>query len=318
VRLHVEHVNDEIAAVFTEPTAEVPLPLSAVADGIQVVASRVNDLDRIDLVLTGDFVASVQARLAGPGGSMEYHAKRGPGIAVAKTIPVGDRIVIVVPVVWFIDPRDEVMESRRRMLSHEALHAALWLRNEQSYDARRRLGVNAAHGTYVACAGVVGEEYRVEAALRAEPPFETNFPLILDDSLKFACESFVDAVTLRYPDEPIDRTYDTVMDTVHNLAIQLAYFAAARSDETGVVPRELDGEVSRIQHWDRLIGPWWQAIAEALSVFPDASQLCGRQVLDQAVLGLAAVLRQWLRYVGFEILPMSDDGEYFNVLRHDF
>jgi hypothetical protein len=318
VRLYVEHVDEEIAAVFTEPTAEVPPLLSAVADGMQIVATRVNDLDRIDLVLTGDFVASVQTRLAGPDGSVEYHAKRGPGMAVAKTIPVGDRIAIIVPVVWFIDPRGEAMESRRRMLSHEALHTALRLRDEQSHDARRRLGVSAAHGTYVACAGVVGEEYRVEAALRAEPPFETNYPRILEDSLVFARESFVDAVTLRYPNEPIDRTYDTVMGTVQNLAIQLAYFAAARSDEAGVVPGELDDEVGRIQHWDRLIGPWWQAIAEALSVFPDASQLCGRQVLDEAVLGLAAVVEQWLRYVGFEILPMPDDGEYFNVLRHDF
>ncbi|KWW97755.1 hypothetical protein TH66_19975 [Carbonactinospora thermoautotrophica] len=247
MQLTIEHLAPAVLGLQDgelDPGFEdVPAPIQAIFEAVNVINTRVPDPDAVDLVVTGDFVVSVQARSGDPHEAEHFDTVRGSGMAAAKTIPVGDRTAVVIPAVWFVEVADptqaeQLAQMRRHLVAHEALHVALRQRGEQTNDARSRLARSAAHGHFVASASVVGEEYRVQAALHAEgsTPFDDQDDL--PEALVAACDAIIDGITLRYPDEPITRCWQTVTGAVHILAIRLGYLAAALRQPDGSVPAE--------------------------------------------------------------------------------
>lgn len=301
---HVAAVDDELA--------------ERVGHAAAIIADRVPDPDKIDLVVTGDFVASVRARAATAQEASEYSTERGSGLAIAKTIPNGDRSFIIVPGPALSGAENVFDELGRHAISHEATHAALAQHGEATNDIRLRLAPSEAEGYYLASAGVIAEEYRVEASLAAEgsaPP--STYVSGIGDALDAARAAFLDAITLRYFGEPMDRPFRTAAAASHTLGIVLGYLAAELTSDDGSVPTEPPTIIAQTSLWGRLVGPGWPPIATVLSRLPPASERTSQDTLDQIVLDLAAALKIWIRHIGFAWRDTST-GAYFDVLRHDF
>jgi hypothetical protein len=327
MQLTLEHIDlaalgisDEIASADNE---ETPASFVAIAEAAAIIEARVPDADAVDLVVTGDFSASVLRRFGAPDDAEHFDTARGSGEAAAITIPVGDRIAIVVPAAWFIEGAnaghgEPSSAMRSHLVGHEALHVALRQRGEQTHDVRSRLARSVAHGQLVASAGVVSEEYRVQAALHAEGSNPYDNQDDLHDALVATRVAIVDGITLGYPNEPIDRSMRTVIEALHVLAIRLGYLAASRRERDGTVAAAPPPSIAADPLWHRLVGPAWPKIAAALDAFPDAGQPVTAEVLNDAVLILADTLADWIRSVGFELSDTPDQRLYFEVLRYDF
>jgi hypothetical protein len=317
-----EDADKEETAEDADKT-QTPAIFIAIAEAAAIIETRIPDPSVVDLVVTGNFPASVVRRFGTPNQAEHFDTKRGAGEATAMTIPLDDRAAIVVPIGWFLDERDAgqakpSLEMRNHLVAHEALHVALRQRGEQTHDVRSRLGQSVAHGQFVASAGVVSEEYRVQAALHAEGPNPYDNQDDLHDDLVAARAAIMDGITLRVPDEPIDRCMRTVMDALHILAIRLAYLAASMRKPDGSVPTAPPASMASDPLWLRLIGSAWPAFAAAMAAFPEASQPTTTEVINEAVLNLADILADWIKQTGFELRDTTDDQLYFAVLRHDF
>ncbi|GAB3396892.1 hypothetical protein [Amycolatopsis echigonensis] len=302
---HVASTTDELA--------------DRIAETSHIISQRVIDPDQVELVVTGDFVASVRARATNAVEANHYSPERGSGVAIAKTIVDGDRSIIVVPGFVLSGVENVFDELGRHCISHEALHALLKQRGEDTSAASARLATTQSERDYLTSAGVIAEEYRVEACLAVEgstPP--TTSQSGFDDALEAARLTFLDAIILRHPAESMHRPSATARQGTHHLGIQLGYLAAELTNAHGTVPAIPPTALARNPLWARLVGPSWQRIAGVLSELPDASNPTAEDALTQTVLSLANALKDWIRHVGFVWRDTPEGGLYFDVLRHDF
>lgn len=267
------------------------------------------DVGEIEIVIARDLEDSVRRRLSGEQ-ARSFSAQRISGAVGAKTIPTERGCVIVV------DSRLLIPGAAAgagidvpRMFEHEAWHVALGHRDEDFYAGLERLQPTGAEAQYVGQALVLIDDYRVERAL-----FEGGFALdpsyvpSTAETLEACAATMLDAITNRYPGEPITRCFETAVSAFNSLTTHLGYLAAAGADV---------GDLRQLERWPRLVGEHYDALGASLEPLPSAASAADAGLLDTAARAAGELLHDWLALVGFEIRD-HNGGIYFDVLRHDF
>jgi len=127
----------------------------------------------------------------------------------------------------------------------------------------------------------------------------------MPDTLFHFVAEFVDGLMLRYPNEPIKRTHDTLIGATQQLAVKLHYLTA--QDPHGELP---DDPVAR-GFWQRFVSRTWPTLTALGTTVPDASNLWPADQLDARLLQLTAHRRDWFAQLGFRLEPEANPEDYF-------
>jgi hypothetical protein len=127
----------------------------------------------------------------------------------------------------------------------------------------------------------------------------------------FAAE-FLDGLALRYQNEPITRTHDTLLGITQELAVKLHYLAA--QDPHGELPND---PIAR-GFWQRFVSFTWTTLTALSATVPDASTPWLADPHDACLLQLTADRRDWFAQLGFRLEPEANpEAYYFRVLLDD-
>jgi hypothetical protein len=293
------------------------LDIEALENGLQLVLEMVPRSEDVRVAVAGDFEQAVRERVDDADYAAAYTAERLFGRATAKAIGHDDGTTDLVIDAWLLSkssrPEDHDIQ---RLFHHEALHIAVDQRGETISDLRLRHGydTNSNRGYFGAVTGVMIEEYRTERALCdagrwPHAGYMTNF----GDAVEAFAEAAWDGVCLRYPTEPIDRCYETVVNAFHQLATYTGYVAAEMlARGPGHLPTVDPGTK------ERLLGAPWDAVVDALSAIPSSTTPIDAAELEALAWAVADQVEWWLEHVGFTLKDLPEGGTYFDVLKHDF
>lgn len=131
-------------------------------------------------------------------------------------------------------------------------------------------------GYFLAIAGLMSEEFRVERALceaGSWPRAEYRDGVV--GTLRAFAAEMLSAVTLRYPGEPIDRRCTTVLSAFSTLTTLGGYLAAEQIASGGNRSPETTSPM-----WRRYVGPMWPTLLKALEPIPSAAGRRLRAELD--------------------------------------
>jgi hypothetical protein len=280
------------------------------ARGIARLASVVERPDEVRVIVAADFEQAVRDRVSDPEYAAAYTAERLFGRAAAKTISQDDGSTDLVIDAWLLSKNNAPQgHDIERLFHHEALHIAVHQRGEQSNDLRLRANhaLNSNRGYFGAVAGVMIEEYRTERALCEAGTWPHDSYLSgFDEAVEAFREACWDGVCLRYPGEPIDRCCSTVLNAFHHLATYTGYVAA----EMLASNRTRTPSLNR-GNADRLLGPPWDAVVDALAAIPPATTPVARDQADKIAWEMADDVERWLDHVGFTLRDLPDGGAYF-------
>ncbi len=274
------------------------------------VALLVPDTRAIRVLVTGSFEQAVRRELADHPEAESFTADRLSGAVAGKTICGATESVIVIDAQW-LQPREDRPDPYR-LLAHEGGHVALHQRGETS-DGRRRLVQTRADWMLLAGATIALEEYRIERALHQRGlPADSDHWSDMPKTLFNFLAQFVDGLALRYPNEPVKRTHDTLLGATQQLAVKLHY--AAAQDPRGGLP---DDPVAR-GLWQRFVSFTWPTLTALSATVPDAATPWPADQLDACLLPLTAHRRDWFAQLGFRLEPEANpEGYYFRVLLGD-
>jgi hypothetical protein len=274
------------------------------------VALLVSDHRAVRVLVTSEFEQAVRREMADHPEAASFTADRLAGAVAGKTICGATESVIVIDAQWLQPGEDH--PDPYRLLAHEGGHVALHQRGE-SADGRRRLVRTHADWMLLAGAAIALEEYRIERALHqlGLPANADHWSTMPDNLFAFAAQ-FMDGLVLRYPNEPIKRTHDTLLGATQQLAVKLHYLAA--QDPHGELP---DDPYAR-GFWQRFVSFTWPTLTALSATVPDATTPWPADQLDARLLQLTAHRRDWFARLGFRLEPEADPEDYyFRVLLDD-
>jgi hypothetical protein len=274
------------------------------------VALLVPDHRAVRVLVTGNFEQAVRREMADHPEAASFTADRLTGAVAGKTICGANESVIVIDAQW-LQPGEDGPDPYR-LLAHEGGHVALHQRSETA-DGRRRLVRTRADWMLLAGAAIALEEYRIERALHqlGLPADADHWSAMPDILFNFVAE-FVDGLALRYPNEPVQRTHDTLLGATQQLAVKLHYLVA--QDPHGELP---DDPAAR-GFWQRFVSFTRPALTALSAPVPDACTPCPADQLDARLLQLTAHRRDWFAQLGFRLEPESNpEAYYFRVLLSD-
>ncbi len=293
---------------FASGTTDVP---ALVQDCAELLVKSGVDPDRTRLVLTGDFVRSVQDR-GEPESAyhQDYDLQRNTGIVAGKTIPRPDSTVDVLLHAAMFAPElieDEAdVRSIFHTLLHEAQHVAIEQHGEASGNfenepwARRNLLVAAAQTI---------DEYRAEApaSTMAGPTgwAGSDIPASLRawlEKLQATVEDYQDHLDVQ------KLSYEVMQET-HNAWKLLAYVVA---EEVGagqqLAPSVLDSDL-----WVLMVEPHWTEFSQTLREVPLGNERTPRPTLDRHAEALSDIFDRWLRAIGFKFEDNAQ-GSTFHIV----
>ena len=240
-----------------------PYPAAKVESCARVFAAEVAHLDDLRIIFSSDFEASVREHSE----NREYRANRDAVQAIAKTLPQDDGSIIVVVNADALHTDMDV----ERFVAHEGLHVRAKQTGQETGNIRLRSGELGAFADYLAVAGVALEEFRVERTLceRSWWP-DTCYRDGVIDALERLRMAFRDAITNRYPHEPVDRCRETSILAFEQMATYLAYLQAEfLGSDCARLPRGFPSHPT----WQRFVGSHWEYAVEYLRGVPGLTEL---------------------------------------------
>ena len=279
------------------------------------IQERVPDPELVNIVISGDFVGSVQDRSHDRREQAGYDVERLFGTVGAKTITSETSLEATILFPWeaFNGLPEAVLY---RLSAHEALHAALHQRDETLATLRLRLGldVSSAAGLWAELAGVAIDEYRIERALDdqeliSEPTYCSSIP----QTLVVMQQQMGDAVRRQLPGTSIEPVYDAVMGAFHRSSLLFAYAAAEELATDGKIAPQIPP-----QDRGRLIGGCYDEFRDTLARIAPASTATDATELMAVGEDLALVLYTWLHHIGFDMYDRDGVGKWFQVMSPAF
>lgn len=285
--------------------------------GSVTAALREADLPKTRLVITGDLVATVNAREDRT--NTPFTMERGAGIVAAKTMPPNaDGLVdILVPVYWLLplENADEATERAnmiQHVAAHEAVHASIHHNGDEPFDLHHREEFGHASMNFVSMASEQIEEHlaeylgsqvtgrevaqsasNVEASIEAwQHTLETELPAIPEDD----------------PDY-FQRGMLVTFNALHILWKTLAYLAAALRTEDGFRP--VPDEIAVLPAWGEHIAPWWDRYLELLGEIPMTVDV-DIPATDEVVREMGLHLQTWADELGFDFHD-TPQGGFFRI-----
>lgn len=265
---------------------------------LQRLGQVVPDPSRTTLVVTGDFVASVQDR-RNDDAPEAYDLERGSGFVGGKTIAMpNDDVHVLLHALYFVQTDDleqnaGVAQLVRRTLVHEAQHVAM-MQNDQGY--RRPSNATFRWLNLTSAAQAVVEEYRAE--LGVDPDLRAGDMNWDPSAVLSAWSKGLGGDVARYQAHlDVARLAYDVGTTSLVAWRSLGYVAAwAR-----LLPDNdlLTDAVAGDPLWVRMAARRWGKFIEALADVRPGTETMPREELDAVVAELAEVLGAWLGDVGF-------------------
>lgn len=293
VAIIVEYLNE-----MTEE--QVVLFSRSMADSVALGTPLTIDPDRVDLVVSGDFVQSIRDRMDDPMEATAYTTQRGAGTVAAKTMPnkSDGRVAIVMPAGFMLLDDEGAVDLRRRTLVHEFAHVAIYQAGEASNGCRQRLaGGTVAQADLVALAGIAVEEFRAELSVY-EAGWQAEDQNIEDD-VASAQDAFRSAAEMVRASD-YGGALGTAFNALNILCQRLAYVAASLVHRCG---RE---------GLDEILGDSpSQVFLRALIQAPSGSKRTQRDHLDGVINAVAGSVRELLLEVGFDYRDTADQGPWF-------
>ena len=279
------------------------------------IKERVPDPELVKVVISGDFVGSVQDRSYDPREQAGYDVERLFGTVGAKTITSETSLEATIIFPWeaFNSLPEAVLY---RLSAHEALHAALHQRDETLITLRLRLGldVSSAAGLWAELAGAAIDEYRIERALDdqeliLEPTRCSSIPQTLVAMQK----QMGDAVRRHLPGTSIEPVCNAVMEAFHRTSLLFAYAAAEELATDGKIAPQIPPQDQR-----RVIGGFYDELRDTLARIAPASTATDATELMAVGEDLALVLYEWLHHIGFDMYDRDGVGKWFQVMSPAF
>jgi hypothetical protein len=279
------------------------------------IQQRVPDPELVSVVISADFVGSVQDRTHDPREQAGYDVERLFGVVGAKTITSESSLEATILIPWesFNNLPEAVLY---RLSAHEALHAALHQRDETLILLRLRLGLDVASaaGLWAELAGAAIDEYRIERALDdQELILEPTHCSYIPQTLVAMQQQMGDAVRRHLPGSSIEPVYHAVMGAFHRTNLLFAYAAAEELATDGKIAPEIPPEDHR-----RLIWDCYDQFRDTLARIPPASTATDVAELMAVGEDLALVLYEWLHHIGFDMYDRDGVGKWFEITRPAF
>lgn len=263
--------------------------------------------ERCSLIVTGDFVRSVQDRLPNRPDDATFTTGRGSGMVAAKTMRRVDGTLDVLAPGWFFssdvdaETRDAVAALAIRTIVHEAHHVAM-RQNQQDYVREADQDWRARN--FTAAADTVIDEYRAElgtSSLLSETE-STWDPLEVLDALSRALGAAAAAYQQHRDVEKLAFDVGSEATVAWRAFAYIAAFARHNPEQSTVT-----AAVRANPRWARMVAPSWSGFEETLRAVDPGTELMRPEDVSAAVERLAEVLAQWLGDLGF---LWSPDGQY--------
>lgn len=264
--------------------------------------------ERVRLVVTGNFIQSVQERLGEHPSAEDFDLQRGSGLVAGKTMPEPDGSIDVLLHAGFfsVDVESDEHASAAalaiRTVVHEAHHVAM-RQNDQSYETPA--DQTWRDRNFTSSADSVIDEYRAEAGVA--------IVLVADESpwspleVLAALSKELGEVTASYQEHLDVGKLAFEIGTACLIAWRaMAYIAAADIADPASSP--LTAEVLADPMWQRMAAHSWADFRDVL-----ANTQPGRAVMTQPEIAakveqLAEILGDWLASIGFVWI-----GESFKI-----
>lgn len=288
--------------------------------------------DKVKLVIAGDFVESVKARLPDGPYRDAFDLARGAGAVGAKTLAVDGEVHVVFPAFLFLDsdavrehlsPEDaeQIVASQearanmaRRTATHEAQHVAMEQAREDTPDFS---AAGWARQNFLNVAHQVIAEYRAELGVPTElrEEYETAFPL---DSLDHLRAELRGIVTVYQQHGDVDRLSYEVVQEAHHMWKALAYVAAARRVAGSEIGAPFADEVIESELWEIMAKDQWEGFERLLSGISSGGVRVDANDLKRQTDRLADALDAWLTDFGFVWEDLADGRSKFWMEPADF
>lgn len=288
--------------------------------------------DEVKLVIAGDFVESVKARLPDGAYRDTFDLERGAGAVGAKTLAVDGEIHVVLPAFLFLDSdaarrhlspedADQISASEelranmaRRTATHEAQHVVMMQAGEDNPDfsasgwARQNF-LNVAHQ--------VISEYRAELGVSRElrEDYETDFSL---DSLSHLRSALQRSVASYGQHRDADRVAYEVVQEMHHVWKALAYVAAARRVAESALGAPFNDDVIESELWKLMAEDHWDDFERLLGGIPSGGVRVDANDLERWTGELAIALDAWLTDFGFIWEDLVDGRSRFRMEPSDY
>lgn len=314
--LVLEHLDPALLGVNPEAGTVSPL----IYECLKILGAASLRPAETQLVIAGDFVASVRDRLPVGPYRDHYDTTRGDGFVGGKTLTLPDgHIDVVMPAGIFVPVEDDDEAARERILiairtvSHEAQHVAMGQAGEAEVTEFENEPGWARRNFLVAADQVIGE-YRAEAAidlaLRSALAWEPVDILrrVRNDLRRVALVDYQEHLDVR-------RLSQEAGQQAHTAWKLLAYVAASLRNDDGTF-EDLPGDVLGNPRWDEMAGAHWARYIEILGKVPPGSVRIGRAELELYIADLATLLQEWLVDFGFEWTD-NEEGSSFLIVGWD-
>lgn len=267
------------------------------------------------LVVTGDFVESVKARLPEGPYRDSYDRTRGAGTVGGKTLVVGDEVHVLLDAWMFYEA--DVIEARggdadtvaalrdhaedrgrlaRRTASHEARHVAM----EQSSEDEVVLDeLTWDRQNFLSVAHQVISEYRAELGVPLDLREEYELGLT-QGSLAALRDDLRRIATVEYQQHrDVGKLAYDVTQQSHHLWKVLAYLAAARRVFGVPLGEPVPYHPADAENWELMVEAHWATFEKLLNGIPEGGVRIEEGELDEKRTSLADLLFEWLRTFGF-------------------
>lgn len=293
--LMLQHVNPQSIRVDPD-TSTVPSEMMLC---LQMLANIAADPSRVRLVVTGDFVSSVQARLEQDGVNTDFDVDRGSGMVAGKTMPQPDGSIDVLIPWWFFnaeldaEQRAVTAELAVRTVIHEAYHVAM-RQNQQGYEHLDN--ETWRDRNFLAAADSIVDEYRAEAGVMATFEEDESYwsPVEVLDTLS---RELVASVASYQEHVDLERLVVDIGNSCIVAWRALAYIAAV--DIADSIRSPLTTEVQAHPLWRKMAAPFWSDFRELLQVIPSGGEVMAQGDLSAAIERLSALLGRWQVVLGF-------------------
>jgi hypothetical protein len=274
------------------------------------LAEIVERPDDVRLTVTTDFVAAVREKMD-PDQAAAYEQDRHFAFTMGKVMPQADGTTDLI-----IDARvlGRAVEPGlpEQLFRHEAHHIAIKERGESLTDLLTRHEVDHAAGRiYLAGAGNICEEFRVESAMWRTTPEHQPDRLAGFAPTAVRLDDRVREVSRAHQNNPdVGATSDAVMEAFGDVATWTAYLAA-EVHVTGRAPApDVPSDVD-----DRVLGDPWRALVAELARLPAGDVIAKPEDLDILAIQVAGKVASWIIHIGFA-WDVTDDGDlYFHILK---
>lgn len=295
VQVQLEAVNPELAELLTTAS---PLPEFLVVC-VNAATEIAHVPENVKLVITGDFVQSVKARLSDTEAAGSFNLSRGEGVVAGKTMRDGDYMAVILHAAVFQQALDyranpDAAELFLRTLVHEMNHVSMWQRGESAAPTEitdwKLLNLMGS-------ASAIIDEYRAEVGAqgrmrRDECDWNPN------EIILWLERTLIDVVT-EYQDHQDVRRLVFEVGSKALIALKQLAFCVAYEYSSGDI-LSLDLKDLRYAKTRLLLPQWFDSYREFLSHLPPGEAELPRDSELEALLQLSQLLDEHLSIVGFD------------------